>query len=99
MTELGSLLLRRLSLVAASGGHSLVVVCSLFIAVASVAAQTIGHAGFGSCDTWAQWLQLPGDRACAQQLWPTGLVAPRNMGSSQVESLPLSHRGKTKTSF
>ena len=31
-----------------------------------VAAQTIGHVGFSSCDTWAPWLQLPGGRACAQ---------------------------------
>ena len=38
--------------------------------------------GFSSCGTWAQQLWLTGSRAQAQQLWHTGLVAPRHVGSS-----------------
>ena len=30
------------------------------------AAQALGHSGFSSCSTWAQWLQLLGSRAQAQ---------------------------------
>lgn len=46
------------SLVAASRACSLVAVCGLPIAVASlvVEAQTLGHSGFSSCRTWAQKL-------------------------------------------
>ena len=36
-----------------------------------------------SCGSWAQQLWLVGSRAQAQQLWHTGLVAPRHVGSSQ----------------
>ena len=44
----------RLSLAAVSGGYSLVAVCRLLIAVASlVAEQALGHRGFRSCGTWA----------------------------------------------
>ena len=38
--------------------------------------------GFSSCGTWAQQLWLAGSRAQSQQLWCTGLVAPRHVGSS-----------------
>ena len=40
------------------------------------------HAGFSSCGTWAQQLWHASSRAQAQQLWCTGLVAPRHVGSS-----------------
>ena len=40
------------------------------------------HPGFSSCGTCAQQLWLAGSRAQAQQLWCTGLVAPRHVGSS-----------------
>ena len=42
------------------------------------------HAGFSSCGTWAQQLQLVGSRAQVQQLWHTGLVALRHVGSSRT---------------
>ena len=35
-------------------------------------AQTLRHAGFSSCNSWAQWL------------WQRGLVAPRQVKSSQI---------------
>ena len=38
--------------------------------------------GFSSCGTRAQQLWLAGSRAQAQQLWCTGLVALRHVGSS-----------------
>ena len=44
------------------------------------------RAGFGSCSTWAQYLWLSGSRVQAQQLWRTGLVAPRHVGSSQTRA-------------
>ena len=40
------------------------------------------RAGFSSCGTRAQELQLAGSRAQAQSLWRTGLVTPQHMGSS-----------------
>ena len=46
-------------------------------------AQPLGRLGFSACDTWAQLSQLPGPKAQARQLWPTGLVA-LCVGSSQV---------------
>ena len=42
--------------------------------------------GCSSCDTWAQQLCLMGSRAQAHQLWHTGLVAPRHVGSSQTRA-------------
>ena len=62
------------SLVAASGGHSLVSVHGLLIAAASLVVEQ------GRQDVWAQQLQLQGSRAQDQRLWHTGLVA----GSSQI---------------
>ena len=62
--------------------------------------------GFSSWGTWAYLLQLPGSRALVQQLWCTGLVALRHVGSSwtryllnlcllhwQADSFPLGHQG------
>ena len=46
------------SLVAVSGGYSLVAVCGLLVVVvvASLTAEheVLGHVGFSSCSTWAQ---------------------------------------------
>ena len=43
-------------LVAESRGHSLVAVCRLLLVVASlVGPQAVGHKGFSSCSTWAQF--------------------------------------------
>ena len=74
---------RGLSLVAASGGYSLLwcVGCSLRWLLLL---QTTGSRcmGFSSCGTWAQQLWLAGSRAQAQQLWRRGLVTPRHVGSS-----------------
>ena len=61
------------SLVAASGGHSPVVVCGLLIAVASLVAE---HG--------LQSLWFPGSRAQARQLQHRGLAAPWHVGSSQT---------------
>ena len=44
------------------------------------------RAGFNSCGTRAQQLYLTGSRVQAQQLWHTGLVAPRHVGSSQTRA-------------
>ena len=40
------------------------------------------HTGFTSCGMWAQQLWLAGSRAQTQQLWRTGLVVLRHVGSS-----------------
>ena len=63
----GSLLLRRLSLVAASGGYSLLR-CAGFSLRWLLLLQSMGsrRAGFSSCGAWAQWLWLVGSRAQAQ---------------------------------
>ena len=50
----GSSLLDGLSLVAARGSYSLVVVCGLLIAVASLVAQALGYSGFSRCSTGVQ---------------------------------------------
>ena len=75
-------------------------------------AQALGHTGFNSCVAWAQQLWLLGSKAQAQQLWRTGLVAPRHAGCPQsregsnpsllhwqVDSLPLSHQGSPSYTF
>ena len=41
------------SLLAASGGYSLVAMRSLLIAVASLVAEVLGCLGFSSCGSWA----------------------------------------------
>ena len=43
-------------------------------------------AGFSSCGTQAQQLQLAGSRVQAQWLWRTGLVAPWHVGSSRTRN-------------
>ena len=72
----------RLSLVEVSGGYSSLwcVGFSLqwFLLLRSTGSR---HTGFSSCGTWAQQLWLAGSRVQAQQLWRTGLVAPRHVGS------------------
>ena len=68
-------------------------------------AQALGHTGFSSWNTWAQYLQLPGPRAQAQELWYMALsclvacgIFP-DQGSNpcllhwQADSLPLSRQG------
>ena len=46
---------------------SLVVVCKLFISVASLLqSQALGRTDFSHYSTWAQWLWLPCSRAQAQ---------------------------------
>ena len=64
--------LHGLSLVAATGDYSLVAVCGLLIAVASLVPEHrlyLGWPGFSSCGLWAQQLWLPGSRAQAPQLF------------------------------
>ena len=48
-------------------------------------AQALGHTSFISSNKRAQQLQLSGSRALDQQLWCTGLVALRHVGSSLVK--------------
>ena len=73
------------SLVAVSGGHSVVAVCGLLTEVAPlIAVRGLGAVGFSGCGTRAQWLQLPDSRAQAQELQHTSLVAPWHVGSSQT---------------
>ena len=81
---IGSLLLRAgFSLVASSGGYSLLR-CVGFSLRWLLLLQSTGsrHVGFRSCGKWAQQLWLAGSRAQAQELWRTGLVALRQVGSS-----------------
>ena len=69
------------SLVAASGDYCVVAVLGLLIAVVSLVAeqQALGHAGFSSCDTWAQSLQLVSCSTWAESWWHMDLVALRVM--------------------
>ena len=57
-----------------------IVVCGLLTAVASLVAE---H-GLQACGLQQLW--LAGSRAQAQQLWYTGLVAPRHVGSSRTRA-------------
>ena len=91
---------RGLSLVAVSGGYSLLW-CAGFSLRWLLLLWSTGskHAGFSSCGMQAQQLWLTGSRAQAQQLWRTGLVAARHVGSSpcalhwQADSQALRHQG------
>ena len=76
-----------LSLVVASGGYSLLQ-CAGFSLRWLLLLRSMGsrHVGFSSCGTRAQQLWLAGSRAQAQQLWHTGLVAPRHVGSSRTRA-------------
>ena len=57
----------------------------LLIAVASPAAEPgLWACGLQELPTWAQELRFSGFRAQAQQLWSTGLVAPKYVGSSLI---------------
>ena len=72
----------------------------LFVAVRGLLTAGASHcSGFSCCGAralgaWAsvvvacalQQLWLAGSRVQAQQLWPTGLVAPRHVGSSQTRA-------------
>ena len=69
-----------------------------------------GHAGFSSCSWQTQQLQLLGSSALAQQLWYTGLAAPRHVESSrrrdqncllhwQANSLSPSHQGSPQVTL
>ena len=75
-----------LSLVATSRGYSLVLLCGLLTAVASLLQST----GSTVCRFQELWLMgsvvvAPGlFRAQAQRLWHTGLAAPRHVGPSQI---------------
>ena len=81
---------RGLSLVAASGGYSSLR-CVGFSLWWLLLLRSTGSrcAGFSSCGTRAQQLCLVGSRAQAQQLWRTGLVAPRHVGSSRARARTL----------
>ena len=57
----------------------------LLIAVASLAAEPgLQACGLQELPTWAEELRFSGFRAQAQQLWSTGLVAPKYVGSSLI---------------
>ena len=45
-------------------------------------------ADFSSCSMWSQYLQLPGSRAQAQQLWYMGLAVTQHVGSSRIRDPP-----------
>ena len=74
-----------LSLVAASGGYSLLW-CEGFSLQWLLLLQSTGsrHVGFSSCGTRTQYLWLAGSRAQNQQLWRMGLVALQHIGSSRT---------------
>ena len=71
---------RGLSLAAASGGYSSLR-CTGFSLQWLLVLQSMGsrRMGFSCCGPRAQQLWLVGSRAQAQQLWRTGLGAPRGM--------------------
>ena len=74
---------RRLSLVAENGGYSSLQ-CVGFSLRWLLLLWSMGSrcTDFSSCSTQVQQLWLAGSRAQTQQLWCTGLVAPRHVGSS-----------------
>ena len=77
---------RRLSLVAASRGYSLLQ-CAGFSLQRLLLLRNTGSRciGFNSCSTRAQWLRHTGPRVRRlQQLWHMGLVALRHVGSSRT---------------
>ena len=81
---------RGLSLVAASGGYSLLR-CAGFSLWWLLLLQSTGsrRTGFSSCGTWASVAVACGLSSCgmrAQQLWHTGLVAPWHVGSSRTRA-------------
>ena len=80
---------RGLSLVAASGGQSSFW-CAGFSLWWLLLLRSTGSrcVGLSCCGVWAQQLWFTGsrDREQAQQLWCTGLVAPRHVGSSWVRA-------------
>ena len=82
----GSSLLHGLSLVATSGGYSLLRCAGFSLRWLLVAEHRLWCAGFSSCGTQAQQLWLADSRAQAQQLQRTGLVAPRHVGSSRTRA-------------
>ena len=87
---LAALVLRccvRLSLVVASEGYSSLR-CAGFLLQWLLLLRSTGSrcVGFSSCGMRAQQLQLMGSREQAQQLWRTGLVTPRHVGSSQTRA-------------
>ena len=67
-----------LPLVVVSRGCSPIAVCGLLIAVASL----VEHELWAHWRMWAQWLWLEGPRARAQELWRTGFIPLRQVGSS-----------------
>ena len=75
LVELGIHGCKGISLVAMSGGYSLLC-CSDFSLWWLLLLQSTGsrHLGFSSCSTWAQYL------------WWKGLVAPWHVGSSQTRN-------------
>ena len=82
---------RGLSLVAASGGCSSSR-CAGFslrwlLLLRSTGCRREGARGLSSCGNQAPQLWLVGSRVQAQQLWCTGLVAPRHVGSSRTRAL------------
>ena len=84
----GSSLLRAgFSLVAASGGYSLLRCTGLSLRWLLLLRSTGSrHMGFSSCGARAQQLWLAGSRAQAQWLWCTGLAASRHVGSSRTRA-------------
>ena len=78
--SVGSLLLRGLSLVAVSGGYSLLW-CAGFSLQWPLLLRSSGsrHTGFSSCGSWA-----PEHRLSTCGTW--GLVAPRHVGSSRTRA-------------
>ena len=78
---------RGLSLVVASRGYSSLR-CAGFSLRWLLFLQSMGsrRVGFSSCGMQDQQLWLVGSRAQAQQLWHTGLVAARHVGSSQTRA-------------
>ena len=75
---------RAFSLMARGGYSSGSVQASHCSGFSCCGAQTLGHTGFRSCNTWAQQLWLTGSRAQAQQFWCTVSVALQHVGSSWI---------------
>ena len=81
-----------LSLAVAHGGYLPTLVLRLLVLVASLLRNTCSrYTGFRSRSSWAQWLALPGSRACRlQYLWYMGLVAPRHVDLPRVSEVAQS---------
>jgi len=103
LVVLGLLCCTGFSLVVASGGYSLAVVCRLLVAVTfRCGARALGCMGFSSCSTWASVVAAPAVKSTRSTVAANGLSCRASCGIfpdqglnlclRQVDSLPLNNQ-------